>query len=49
MTGYTTVKVSISEGQKQMLQHAVKGGCPVSILLGHKDLKGNDIIAITTS
>ena len=29
MTSYTTVKVNISEGQKQKLQHAVNAGCSV--------------------
>ena len=47
MTRYTSVKVNVSDGQK--LQHAVKGGFPVSIRVGHEDLKGNDIIAITNS
>ena len=37
------------EGQKEKLQHAIKASCPVSIRLGHKDLQGNDIIAVTNS
>ena len=50
MTSYVNVKVKISEGQKEKLQHAIKAGCSaVSIRLGHEDLKGNDIIAITKS
>ena len=50
MTTYTNVKVNISEGQKEKLQHAIKAGCPaVSIRLGHKDLQGNDILAVTNS
>ena len=50
MTQYINVKVKISEGQKEKLQHAVKENYPtVSIRLGHEDLKGNDIIAITKS
>ena len=50
MTRYINVKVNISEGQKEKLQHAIKEGCSaVSIHLGHKDLQGNDIIAITNS
>ena len=50
MTRYTNVKVNISEGQKEKLQHAIKAGCPaVSIRLGHEDLQGNDILAITKS
>ena len=50
MTRYINVKVNISEGQKEKLQHAIKAGCPtVSIRLGHEDLQGNDIIAITNS
>ena len=50
MTKYTNVKVNISEGQKEKLQHAIKSGCSaVSICLGHEDLQGNDILAITNS
>ena len=48
MTKYTNVKVDISEGQKEKLHHAIKAGCSAtSIRLGHKDLQGNDIIAVT--
>ena len=48
MTKYASVKVNISEGQKEKLQHAINAGCSaVSIRLSHKDLKGNDIIAVT--
>ena len=48
MTRYTNVKVNISEGQKEKLQHAIKAGCPaVSIRLWHEDLEGNDILAVT--
>ena len=44
MTKYTNIKVNISEGQKEKLQHAIKAGClAVSIRLGHEDLQGNDI------
>ena len=44
------IKVNISEGQKKKLQHAIKAGCPaVSIRLGHEDLQGNDILAVTSS
>ena len=47
---YTNVKVNISEGQKEKLQHAIKAGCSaVSIRLGHEDLQGNDILAVTNS
>ena len=47
MTRYTSDKVNISEGQKEKLQHAIKAGCPaVSVRLGHKDLQGNDILAV---
>ena len=50
MTNYTNIKVNISEGQKEKLQHAIKVGCSaVSIRLGHKDLQGNDILAVTNS
>ena len=50
MTRYTNVKVNISEGQKEKLQHAIKAGCPaVSIRLGHEDLEGNDILEVTNS
>ena len=50
MTRYVNVKVNISEGQKEKLQHAIKAGCTaVSVCLGHEDLQGNDILAITNS
>ena len=50
ITRYTNVKVNISEGQKEKLQHAIKAGCPiVSIRLGHEDLEGNDTVAGTNS
>ena len=50
MTKYVNVKVNISEGQKEKLQHAIKASCSVvSIRLGHEDLQGNDILAITNS
>ena len=48
MTRYINAKVNISEGQKEKLQHAIKAHCSaVSIRLGHEDLRGNDILAIT--
>ena len=50
MTRYRNVKANISEGQKEKLQHTIKAGCPaVSIRLGHEDLQGNDILAVTNS
>ena len=50
MTKYVNVKVNISEGQKEKLQHAIKANCSaVSIRLGHEDLQGNDILAVTSS
>ena len=50
MTRYMNTKVNISEGQKEKLQHAIEANCSaVSIRLGHEDLRGNDIIAITES
>ena len=50
MTKYINVKVKISEGQKEKLQHALKANCPtISIRLNHEDLNGNDILAITKS
>ena len=50
MTRYTNVKVNISEGQKEKLQHAIKAGCSaVSIRLGHEDLEGDNILAVTNS
>ena len=50
MTRYTNVTVNISEGQKEKFQHAIKAGGPaVSIRLSHKDLEGNDILAVTDS
>ena len=50
MSRYVNVKVKISEGQKENLQHALKANCPIiSIRLNHEDLNGNDILAITKS
>ena len=50
MATYVNVKVNISEGQKEKLQHAIKANCSaVSIRLGHEDLLGNDILAVTNS
>ena len=50
MTKYVNVKVNISEGQKEKIQHTIKASCSaVSIRLGHENLKGNDILAITNS
>ena len=50
MASYTNVKVNVSEGQKKKLQHAIKLSCStVSIRLGHEDLEGNDILAVTNS
>ena len=43
------VKVNISEGQKQKLQTALQVGGPVSIRLGHEDLNGEDVLALTNS
>ena len=44
---YVNVKVNISEGQKQKLQTALHVGGPVSIRLGHEDLNGEDVLALT--
>ena len=44
---YVNVKVNISEGQKQKLQSALQVGGPVSIHLGHEDLNGEDVLALT--
>ena len=50
MTKYINAKVNIMEGQKKKLQHAIKANCSaVSIRLGHENLKGNDILAVTES
>ena len=50
MTKYINAKVNISEGQKEKLRHTIKANCPtVSIRVGHEDLKGNDILAVTES
>ena len=50
MAKYVNVKVNISGGQKEKLQHAIKASCSaVSIHLGHEDLQGNDILAVTNS
>ena len=46
---YVNVKVNISEGQKQKLQSAIQVGGPVSIRLGHEDLNGGDVLALTNS
>ena len=43
------VKVNISEGQKKKLQTALQVGGPVSIRLGHEDLNGEDVLALTNS
>ena len=48
-TRYENVKVNISEGQKQKLQSALQVGGPVSIRLGHEDLHGGDVLALTNS
>ena len=48
-TRYVNVKVNISEGQKQKLQSAIQVGGPVSIRLGHEDLNGGDVLALTNS
>ena len=48
-TRYVKVKVNISEGQKQKLQSALQVGGPVSIRLGHEDLHGEDVLALTNS
>ena len=45
---YTSVKVHISEGQKEKLQHAIKVGCP-AVSIRHEDLQGNNILAVTNS
>ena len=48
MTRYRNVKFNISDGQKEKLQNAIKEGCwAVSIRLGHEDLEGDDILAVT--
>ena len=44
---YVNVKVNISEGQKKTLQTALQVGGPVSIRLGHEDLSGEDVLALT--
>ena len=49
MTRYTNDKVNISERQKQKLHEALQTGGPVSIRLGHEDLNGEDILALTKS
>ena len=50
MTNYVNVKVNISEGQKEKLQHASKASCSaISIRLSHEDLRGNDILVVTNS
>jgi len=46
---YTNVHVNISENQKHNLKLANELKGPMSIRLGYKDLKGNDIFALTNS
>ena len=50
MTRYTNIKVNMLEGQKEKLIHSIELGCPeVSIRLGHEDMGGDDILAVTDS
>ena len=50
MAEYVNVKVNISDGQKEKLQHAIKANCSaVNIRLGQEDLQGNDIFVVTNS
>lgn len=47
---YTNVKVNISEGQKEKLKKSLESSAnSVSIRLGHEDLNGEDVIALTKS
>jgi len=47
--GYTNVRVNISENQTDKIKHAVDTKSLVSIGLGHSDLCGDDILALTNS
>ena len=48
MMRYTNVKVNISDGHKETLQHTIEAGCSAqSIRLGHEDLEGDDTLAVT--
>lgn len=49
MSKYIKVKVNVSEGQRMKLKTALENGSEtVSIQLGHDDLDGNDVLAVTT-
>ena len=50
MTNYTSVKVRMSEGQKDKLRKAFESNCEfITICLTFTDLRGEDVIAITKS
>ena len=50
MTNYTSVKVRISECQKDMLKNAFESNCEsITIRLTFTDLHGKDAIVITKS
>lgn len=46
---YTSVKVKISEGQKEKIKSALQSGDGVSIRLKHEDIVGEDVIGLTQS
>ena len=46
---YISVKVNISEGQRQKIRQALQNGGPVSIRLSHEDLNGEDVLGLTKS
>ena len=50
MTNYTTVKVRMSESQKDKLKKAFESNCEsIIIRLTFTDLHGEDVIALTNS
>ncbi len=47
--GYTTVRVSLTSGQKESIANAFKNNKPISIRLANYQLEGTDVIDFTKS
>ncbi len=47
MSKYISIKVNISEGQKEKIKHAAQAGTAVSIRLSREDLQGEHVLALT--
>jgi hypothetical protein len=47
--GYTTVRVSLTSGQKESIANAFKTNKPISIRLANYQLEGTDVIDFTKS